>query len=310
MKTKAKLILAMSVLTSGVVAAGATGTFAWFTTNRAAQLNYTSVTAQKNAGNLDLSMGLGTSASEFDAAEKAESIDGAVAYVSKSAASTHSISDVSSGDGITFVKPIWATVAGNGKIASSFDSGKWGVDYTTFWFKVTNTGTNPLNVYLNSATAIKGLADENTEQKDKNDAAAKVARVAINATTKASGENDVPVMPSNETKTKTWILENHSTNDQKYVPSGLSAGAAVATQGLPTTNTQAFILPDGLQGISSTVHPDKQMLVENLAKGAPAYFVVSVWLEGTKDDGTNFDKAAGGKIDITLDLAGTEVFKA
>ena len=58
MKTKAKLILAMSVLTAGVVAAGATGTFAWFTTNRAAQLNYTSVTAQKNAGNLDVVMGL------------------------------------------------------------------------------------------------------------------------------------------------------------------------------------------------------------------------------------------------------------
>ena len=47
MKTKAKLVLALSVLTAGTAVAGATGTFAWFTTNRSATLVYSNVTAKK-----------------------------------------------------------------------------------------------------------------------------------------------------------------------------------------------------------------------------------------------------------------------
>ena len=309
MKTKAKLILAMSVLTAGVVAAGATGTFAWFTTNRAAQLNYTNVIAQKNAGNLDVHMGAGTSESGFSAGTKAVTGPGHdIAYVEKSAAtdSNAKISDVSSGDGLKFVKPIWQTVSGNNQVATTYKDGVWGVDYTTFWFKVTNTGTNPLNVYLNSATAIKGVENADAEQKAKNDAAAKVARVAINAASK--GEGDAPVMPS--TATETWILENKSAVNQQYVTPGLADGTQAALSTI--TGEKAFVLNDSpaLQKIDSSSHPAPQLLVESLAKENSAYFVVSVWLEGTKDQNDNFDNAAGGSISVLLDLAGTEVFKA
>lgn len=305
MKTKAKLILAMSVLTAGVVAAGATGTFAWFTTNRAAQLNYTSVIAQKNAGNLDVYMGEGTGASTFGEGEPAETDEThPIAYVEKSAATNNAkISDVSSGDGLKFVKPIWQTVAGNGQVATSYQPGVWGTDYTTFWFKVTNTGTNPLNVYLNRATAISASSASDADK-----AAAKVARVAINAATK-NDTYDYPDIPSKATNT--WILENSSTVNQKYLPSTLTAGEAANPVAISPTNTlKSFVLAggSGLTGIDSTNHPDNQMLVKNLANGVSAYFVVSVWLEGTKDDGTPFDNAAGGSISVLLDLAGTEVF--
>lgn len=304
MKTKAKLILAMSVLTAGVVAAGATGTFAWFTTNRAAQLNYTNVIAQKNAGNLDVYMGAGTGESSFgEGAPAVTSETHPIAYVEKSAATNNAkISDVSSGDGLKFVKPIWQTVAGNGQVATSYQTGIWGTDYTTFWFKVTNTGTNNLNVYLNHATAISASSASDADK-----AAAKVARVAINAATK-NATYDYPDIPS--AATNTWILENSSTVNQKYLPSTLTAGDPAEPVAItPTKTLKSFVLAgSGLSTIDSTNHPEEQMLVKNLAKDASAYFVVSVWLEGTKDDGKAFDDAAGGSISVLLDLAGTEVF--
>ena len=149
MKTKAKLILAMSVLTAGVVAAGATGTFAWFTTNRAAQLNYTSVTAQKNAGNLNVSMagelanGLGWS-NEVQHATVPDK--GSMASATVTAASH--MSDVSSQDGVKFDKPIWKTVAGKDQEVDRVDPGVRGVDYSVFYFKVENTGSHKLQVFL------------------------------------------------------------------------------------------------------------------------------------------------------------------
>ena len=56
MKTKAKLVLALSVLTAGTAVAGATGTFAWFTTNRSATLVYSNVTAVNNHGTLEVEL--------------------------------------------------------------------------------------------------------------------------------------------------------------------------------------------------------------------------------------------------------------
>lgn len=307
MKTKAKLILAMSVLTAGVVAAGATGTFAWFTTNRAAQLAYSTVTAQKNAANLDVYMGEGTSKNTFNTGTKAETGSGHdIAYVSKTASSQ--VSDVSSGDGLIFAKPIWKTVAGNNEYASSFKDGIWGTDYMSFWFKVENTGNNPLDVYLNSATAITPKVAE-----DANDIkAAKYARVAINAASK-NESSDVAALPASATNT--WLLENTSARDQQYVamPENKSAETKVVATNITTGDTlKSFVLDVSakeIKGISSTSKPTNQKLCSLKAYGETgytAYFVVTVWLEGTKDDGTDFDTAAGGQFDVLLDLAGVE----
>ena len=52
---------------------------------------------------------------------------------------------------------------------------------------------------------------------------------------------------------------------------------------------------------------DNQM-IGGLGAGASRYYIVSVWLEGTKADGTGtFDKAATGAVDITLDLTAIQV---
>lgn len=56
MKTKAKLVLALSVLTAGTAVAGATGTFAWFTTNRSATLIYNNISAVNNHGTLKVEL--------------------------------------------------------------------------------------------------------------------------------------------------------------------------------------------------------------------------------------------------------------
>lgn len=318
MKTKAKLILAMSVLTAGVVAAGATGTFAWFTTNRAAQLHYNSVTAQKNAGNLDVYLGNSTSESGFG--------DGTKAYVhtgetiaSHTINSSAAVSDVSSANGYDFCKPIWKTVSGNNQDATMFEEGDWGVDYTTFWFSVSNTGNNPLDVYLNSGTAITAAPVEgvNEEQTAKNTAAAKFTRVSIAATT----EDTTPGKPKalSSAPAKNWLLENTSgAYDQKYfAPTNYANPQKVIPTALPSGVT-SFVLDSGveataMEAVTTTGSADQKLctLPGKTTETAPVqYFIVSIWLEGVKEGDTAFDTAVGGKVNITLDLAGVEAVGA
>ena len=310
MKTKAKLILAMSVLTAGVVAAGATGTFAWFTTNRAAQLNYTSVTAQKNAGNLSVWMGRQTIAGTgWEEITEATTAGGTMAKASVAAA-TH-MSDVSSQDGVTFWKPIWKTVSGEGQAIDRLDPGSRTVDYSVFYFMVENSGTRNLEVYLNSATGINpatGAANDTN--------AASFTRIAINKT-QQDGTNVYPVTALQKS-TKTWTIEkdNGSTSDGKYL-------AWDGQEGTKPTKADSVAINEAESGInlfkikagaplsyiSSSSKNEKQLLCTLAPKGSEGYrawFTVSVWLEGTKSDADAFQNAVGGKVNITLDLAGVE----
>ena len=301
MKTKAKLILAMSVLTAGVVAAGATGTFAWFTTNRAAQLNYTSVTAQKNAGNLEVVLGKAANG-QFVTGNPA-TVTGNDTIAKATAESGSQMSDVSSADGYTFAKPIWKTVAGNNQYASSFQAGKWGVDYTTFWFSVKNSGNNALDVYLNNGTAISPTTSGDAEDI----AAAKYTRVAIAATT---GNSSNVAVALTKAPTTNWLLENQTgVRDQMYVPlpESLSTETQVKAVALPKGVTSFVLDKEGsnLSAVTSVGGGTNQKLC-TLASDATAYFSVSVWLEGSKEDDTKFDAALEGKVNITLDLAGVE----
>lgn len=308
MKTKAKLILAMSVLTAGVVAAGATGTFAWFTTNRAAQLNYTSVTAQKNAGNLSVWMGRqNTAGSGWEKITEATTSGGTMATASVDAV-TH-MSDVSSQDGVTFWKPIWKTVSGEGQAIDRLDVGSRTVDYSVFYFMVENSGTRNLEVYLNSGTGINpaSAGTNNTN-------AASFTRIAINKT-QQDGTNDYPVTALQKS-TPTWTIEkdNGSKSDGKYLAwdgqEGTKPSNATSTA-ITDASINLFKIKEGtpLSSISSSSKVEKQKLCTLAPKGSEGYrawFTVSVWLEGTKSDADTFQNAVGGKVSILLDLAGVE----
>lgn len=308
MKTKAKLILTMSVLTAGVVAAGATGTFAWFTTNRAAQLNYTSVTAQKNAGNLQVWMGRQNSAGD-GWEEITEATTGGSTMAAASVAAATPMSDVSSQDGVTFWKPIWKTVSGEGKAIDRLDVGSRTVDYSVFYFMVENSGTRNLEVYLNSATGINPATGA---AKDTN--AASFTRIAINKTVQ-DGDYDYPKIDLQKS-TPTWTIEkdNGSTSDGKYLAwdgqEGTKPSTATSTA-ITDASINLFKIKDDapLSSITSSSKVAKQKLCTLAPKnteGYRAWFTVSVWLEGTKSDLDAFQNAVGGEVNITLDLAGVE----
>lgn len=309
MKTKAKLILAMSVLTAGVVAAGATGTFAWFTTNRAAQLNYTSVTAMKNAGNLNVFMGVENSDGNGWGTTNEEAkvpLNGSMATASLPAASH--MSDVSSQDGVSFYKPVWKTVSGTGAALDRIDPGARAVDYSVFYFKVVNMGTRSLEVYLNSSTSITGAPSEIPTETTANNAAAKYTRFAINPAAK-NGENDYPVINLAVPGTgKTWTVENKTGESSDGLVLDNTKTTVATNKTIDATKVNLFELggSPAIQAITSASKVEEQKLC-TLAASETAYFHVSVWLEGTKSDAEEFQKAAGGKVNILLDLAGVEV---
>ena len=104
MNNKTKIMLGLSVLTAGTLAAGATGTLAWFTTNKTATATYNNIKVVGTQGNLGVEI-------------KAVNGDATIANDAEHATSTATgtgafTSDVSSNDGIHFYQPDWTSVSG------------------------------------------------------------------------------------------------------------------------------------------------------------------------------------------------------
>ena len=101
MNNKTKIMLGLSALTAGTLAAGATGTLAWFTTNKTATATYQKVTVIGTQGNLNVAIEGVTTGSGTSQAGTTTTAQGGT------------ISDVSSKDGLTFYQPDWKGNAGN-----------------------------------------------------------------------------------------------------------------------------------------------------------------------------------------------------
>ena len=296
MKTKAKLVLALSVLTAGTAVAGATGTFAWFTTNRSATLTYSNVTAYNNHGTLDVKIyNLSDTAAVPTNTPAAESKP-AVHSVAGSAKST--TTDISSADGVKLVKPIWTGESGNNKKAEKLVDAEAG-EYTTYYFTVANTGTGStaLNVFLDAGTCIKASAATETDVQTKNAALAKYSRFAINYFGETAPKSSDPLKAAN---TKT--VENASATSGQYIDA-LTPENLVVAKNLPT-EVKSFV--GALPAVSSETATSEKSFLTKIAPGKTQYFTVTVWLEGTKGDGTDFNACAGGSIDVDIVLAAFE----
>lgn len=291
MKTKSKILLALAFLTAGTIAAASTSTFAWFTTTRSVKLTYSTVSVINKQGNLEAKIYKYTDA--WGTEEQGQSVS-----------TSTTISELSSADGVKFAKPKWDTVAG-GKIIGN-GTAEAGVDYSVAVVEVKNTGVNGLSIYLDNGTKIAANSASNT----KDAAAANLSRVAINAVTGnlASIPNSAP-----GTADGTKVFENNT--EVKDVP--LVAGQYIDASTTPVEYGTAlkpvpadtyFVNEAGFSALtaSNLTANSKQQLVANLAKDATAYFVVTVWLEGTKQTGPYFNSCVGGKIDITLNLTAFE----
>ncbi len=295
MKTKAKLVLALSVLTAGTAVAGATGTFAWFTTNRSATLIYNNISAVNNHGTLEVELKK-LSDGKAGNAVAAEN-DASIKTITGTTDSA--TTDISSADGATLVKPIWTKDAGNGNAIEKTVDATYKTDYTVYLIGLKNSKPTGLNVFLDKGTLIKASATEQPDTKKKNEALAKYTRVAINDANTATEPKETDGSYTVAAK-NTIMFENNAT-DTYLAP---AAGAGTATPiALPEESDNYSHVKEfaAINSDSKATHP--QFLI-NLPgnESTTHWFTVTVWLEGTKDDGESFDACAGGSVDVNLQL--------
>lgn len=295
MKTKAKLVLALSVLTAGTAVAGATGTFAWFTTNRSATLTYSKIVAQSSNAKLQVTLG-GITDGGLTAQSNYNDKDGSFADTISLASAKSFTTDVSSVDGKKFYKPDWKGVAGNNAEVYSVKEAKDG--FTQFYFTVKNTGNTKTHVFFNEGTAVKANAAGNTADA----ALAQWTRVAV---LEAKDSTKIPTADNVADATLKVIFENEA--------SGANKGQGIASNAVTTENKATIAnvatathkvgnFAPVVSGVTKTT--DNVAYLGELAADATKAYIVSVWLEGTESD--NQDTAAGGAVDVTLKLTGIE----
>lgn len=334
MKTKSKLLLALSALTVGTVAAGTTATFAWFTTNRTATAHLTNITASNPNGNLELAI---TSIR----AKMQQATDSNKTEITRSF--TQTLRDLSSKEGYEFYAPVWDASSsskftdGGMNIPQAYEAyDYWDENDTTkqgyiqFTISITNVGSSALDVYLDpSITSIAGatvtgtgadssLTSEQQATQDANNALASYMRVGIISL----GDNSGVAPSSYGGGTKPELNKNgnlvfmDSQNYNKFV-TGAGAVTAADTNIGTYTGTDHFFFDvngatgtgglDALTTISGQSTNDDRIDHPNYLGRAEAagskgganviYVTVAIWMEGTC---ANSDSADGGVVDIDL----------
>lgn len=275
MKNKTKLMLGLSLLTAGTLAAGATGTFAWFTTNKTASATYSNIIAKSTTGSLGISMHGITEPSLSNGSEAQDneaSLTGTTSYVT----------DVSSGDGVTFAQPKWKTNAGNDKPYYEVTdvTAKTGY-FTQFYITLQNNGGAAVTVYLDTGTKVSAATSGDSED----DALASWTRVAVN-----NLDQGTAVVASG-----TKIFGGTAMGN-KYVAPTESAGDALTLQDLSATVLTTF------SDISAGAVENQKLFA--LEPGAHQNVGVSVWMEGTA--ATSQDNAKGGIVNVDLKFYAVE----
>ena len=278
MKNKTKLMLGLSLLTAGTLAAGATGTFAWFTTNKTASATYSKIIAKSTTGSLGISMHGITEPSLSNGSEAKDnvaSLTGTASYTT----------DVSAGDGVTFAQPKWKTNAGNDKPYYEVTnvSSKTGY-FTQFYITLQNNGGAAVTVYLDTGTKVSAA----TPGKSEDDALASWTRVAVNNLNQATS-----IVASG-----TKIFGGSAMGD-KYVAPAESAGEKLTLEDLSAKATVLKSFSDISAG------PVENQKLFALEPGAHQNVGVSVWMEGTTA-ATSQDNAKGGIVNVDLEFYAVE----
>lgn len=295
MNTKTKMMLGLSVLTAGTLAAGATGTFAWFTTNKTAKATYSKVVAQADTQKIKVVLGGITDTG----IKEVSNVDDDGNYLEAATSSTSASSytgDISSADGLTFKKPIWAAQAGNDQPVTNVRDAKVS-EFTQYYVGITNTGNQTSKIFLNQNTAISAL----DSSKSADTALAKWTRVAVvevnEKPTEIVTKGTLKVLFEQEDTDKTTTSAKDSyvvgvkTDDGTKLDIG-SVENATHHKGDFNTVTAA------------TTTSGNNAYLGEFAKGATKYYAISVWMEGTESN--NQDAAVGGEISVTLGFTGIE----
>ena len=284
MNNKTKIMLGLSALTAGTLAAGATGTLAWFTTNKTATATYNNITVQGTQGNLNVSI-KGVTTYGNDA------IFGATAETKGKAF----ISDVSSQDGLAFTQPNWKTSAGNN---------------TDLEINGVNTVTEASGYFTQYLVTIKNVSKKEGAD-DTNAAASTKLNVSLSSVSITGGTNAL-----------TWthvainqnVVAKETDKDSYLVPESGKTASLLAffqeedkTKNQYVSNAVANPITMGQVLKTCTTAPtlSSETKAENfvtLENNKSITLGVSVWLEGTMAD--TQDTAKGEQVAVTLTFTG------
>lgn len=301
MKTKSKLLLALSALTVGTVAAGATGTYAWFTASRTATLTYSNITAANTRGSLQIKYTALNNSPDLSNDESGNdgklTPSGDLTKYSNSVtvATATNITDVSSRDGSAFYSPVWGTA----ETPVTYTTATSG--FIVFSIELKNAGDGDVDAYLDkSATSISG---ENE--------LARWTRVAINVQKDASlpttfGTNDITsqyghfVFMDNDKTTDTGVdLTSYVSATQQ--PEGATE-YSIGHYDTASTTDKFYETVDSIPAMpasSSVEDPTKYVsYLGEIKAGFSIYVNVAIWMEGSIINNQN--DAIGDSINVKL----------
>ncbi len=288
MNTKTKLMLGLSALTAGTLAAGATGTFAWFTTNKTATATYSKITAQAKNGNLQA---LITGLTETTV----KSNEGNYAYSASASGTIAGTADVSSQDGIVFGQPNWQGEASNDGTTvidgiKNVTAKSAGTGYFT-QYKVSvknveagNDGAATVGKVKVSLTGVVISGDAEL---------AKWTRVAINIGATAISTDD----RLNKGTTTVLYQNDITTTDYKNYVLGGDTSSKTMGEALKTVETT--------MALAQATLTDKVVVASELESNKDVEIGVSVWMEGTMAN--KQDEAKGKSVNVALTFEGETI---
>ena len=291
MKTKSKLLLALSALTVGTVAAGATGTYAWFTASRTASIS-TTVTATNTRGNL--AIGYYGFASQNAIASNSPADESSEATFT--VAEGFKLSDVSSKEGTTF----YSAVIGPDGEPDSYRRANSG--YLQFIVELKN---------LNTTGAVEAYLDKDaislTNSEESAEYLSTWTRVAIstngNANPMSSG-----FVNSDLTQAGHLVFMNNNGGTLGETLDKFVTKEGAATEGdiLGTYDggENFFKQYSSIPAVPAEVDTGVDCYLGQIAAGGSIYVSVAVWMEGTVKNDQN--SADGNSIDLKLGFSALE----
>lgn len=300
MKTKSKLLVALSALTVGTVAAGATATYAWFTTSRTANATISNITAKNPNGSLSISI---------DNVKGLQSPSGNGTSSATATFGSTPLIDLSSKDGTYFYSDYVSS--GNsdfgdnntpdGYVKYNRDTG-----FVQFSLTITNTaesGIGSLDVYLDPEnTRINPVQTEDAEDQ----AMADWIRVAIAKQASSTGTHTM----TNLTSAGNLVFmdnDNGTDVDNKYVndEGTLATYSDPAAENFYSTIASIPSIEDQ-DGKGAAANTTKvSTYVGTIAGQESIYLTCAIWLEGTC---AISDDANGGLVNVILGFTGLDTY--
>lgn len=291
MKTKSKLLLALSALTVGTVAAGATGTYAWFTASRTASIS-TTVTATNTRGNL--AIGYYGFASQDVIASNSPAVESSEATFT--VAEDFTLSDVSSKEGATF----YSAVIGPDGEPASYREANGG--YLQFVVELKN---------LNTSGAVEAYLDKEaislTNSEESPTYLSTWTRVAI-STNGNSNPMSTGFVNSDLTQAGHLVFMNNNggTSGETLNKFVTKEGTADTEDILGTySGEENFYSQYGsIPAVPAEVDTGLDCYLGKIDAGGSIYVSVAVWMEGTVKNDQN--SADGNSIDLELGFSALE----